>query len=148
MRLWHKSLIYVLPRQQLLGQWKECSSIAGNILTKGTPNHILVNKIMDYPIDHFITYVELIRNEMTSRGYRTMDSVWNKIVSLANGPDKSWYVIDFDELYDQWMDNIYLTVCYWNLYEKYDCGGITADEWYKINNEFYTIGNCPFTSCL
>lgn len=148
MRLWSKQLISVLPRQQLLGQWKECSAIAGNILTKGTPNHILVNKIMDYPIDHFITYTERIRLEMTSRGYRTMNSVWNKITSLATGPDNSWYVVDFNELYAEWMDNIYLNICYWNLKEKYLCGGITEEEWIKIDNEFYIIGNCPFTSCL
>lgn len=144
MRLWHKSLIYVLPRQQLLGQWKECSAIAGNILTKGTPNHILVNKVMDYPMDHFITYAAHIRNEMTKRSYRTMDSVWNKIESLK--PD--WEYVGYLELYDQWMDNIYLNICYWNLCEKYNCGGMTADEWHKIDKSYYAIGNCPFTSCI
>ena len=47
MRLWHKDLIPVLPRQQLIGQWRECCLIAKQISEKGTPNHILVNKIMD-----------------------------------------------------------------------------------------------------
>lgn len=145
MRLWSKQLIHVLPRQQLLGQWKECSAIAGNILTKGTPNHILVNKIMDYPIDHFISYSFWVRQEMTQRRYKTMDSVWNKIEKLSNG---SWIELSLENIYPKWMDNIYLTICYWNLYEKYNCGGITIDEWYKINNEFYTIGDCPFIKCL
>ena len=148
MRMWHKELIHVLPRQQLVAQWRELSLIASNIKLRNTPNHILVNKVMDYPIDHFITYTELIRHEMTSRGYRTMDSVWNKITSLAIGPDNSWYIVDFDDLYSNWMDNTYLTICYWNLYEKYNCGGITEEEWIKIDNEFYIIGSCPFTSCL
>ena len=145
MRLWSKQLIHVLPRQQLVAQWRECSSIAGNILTKGTPNHILVNKIMDYPIDHFISYSFWIRQEMTQRKYKTMDSVWNKIEKLNNS---SWVELSLENIYPEWMDNIYLTICYWNLYEKYSCGGITVDEWYKINNEFYTIGNCPFIKCL
>ena len=39
MRLWHKDLISVLPRQQLLGQWRECCLIARNIAEKNTPNH-------------------------------------------------------------------------------------------------------------
>ena len=56
MRLWHKSLIEVLPRQQLLGQWRELSAIASNINKKGTPNHILVNKIMDYPNNDIVSY--------------------------------------------------------------------------------------------
>ena len=56
MRLWHKELIDVLPRQQLLGQWRECCCIALNLSKSGTPNHILVNKILDYPIDEFFEY--------------------------------------------------------------------------------------------
>lgn len=83
MRLWHKDFITALPKAQLVAQWRELSAAAGNILTKGTPNHILVNKIMDYPLDHFITYAKLIREEMTKRGYRTMDRVWDKIVSVS-----------------------------------------------------------------
>ena len=47
MRLWHKDMISILPREQLVAQWRELSAIASNIQTKGTPNHILVNKIMD-----------------------------------------------------------------------------------------------------
>ena len=144
MRLWHKSLIHVLPRQQLVAQWRELSSIAGNIKLKGTPNHILVNKVMDYPLEHFISYAALVRGVMTDRGYKTMDSVAHKIIDLK--PD--WQAVPFNKLYDQWMDNIYLNICYWNLKEKYLCGGITEEEWIKIDNEFYIIGNCPFTSCL
>lgn len=144
MRLWSKQFIHVLPRQQLLGQWRECSSIAGNILAKGTPNHILVNKVMDYPMDHFITYAALIRGEMGNRGYKTMDSVANKIISLK--PD--WKAVPFNKLYDQWMDNTYFNICYWNLYEKYSCGGITPDEMDKINVVFYHSAYCPFNKCI
>ena len=128
MCLWHKQLISVLPRQQLLGQWKECSVIAGNILTKGTPNHILVNKIMDYSIDHFITYAALVRGEMGNRGYKTMDSVANKIISLK--PD--WKAVPFEKLYYYWMDDDYFKICYYNLKEKYMCDGIQDSEWRPI----------------
>ena len=133
MRLWSKQLISVLPREQLVSQWKECSAIAGNVKLKGTPNHILVNKIMDYPLDHFISYAYYIRQEMTNRGYKTMDSVWNKITSLATGPDNSWYMVYFNELYNKWMDITYLKICYWNLYEKYLCDGISTEDWTKID---------------
>ena len=75
MRLWHKSLISALPREQLVAQWRELSAIAGNLNTKGTPNHILVNKVLDYPREHFISYAFYVRQEMARRGYRTMDSV-------------------------------------------------------------------------
>ena len=82
MRLWHTSLIPVLPREHLVAQWRELSSIAGKIQLNDTPNHVLVNFVTDYDFDHFITYTKLVRDEMTARGYRTMNNVWNKIVDL------------------------------------------------------------------
>jgi len=45
LRLWSYQLLPYLPRQQLLSQWRECCCIAKSITEKGTPNHILVNKI-------------------------------------------------------------------------------------------------------
>lgn len=130
MRLWHKSLIPALPREQLVAQWRELSAIAGNILNKGTPNHILVNKIMDYSFDDFITYAQYVRAEMTRRGYRTMDSVWNKITSITD----NYTLIDIDNIYTSWMDDTYLKICYYNLYEKYLCGGISQQDWDKISS--------------
>jgi uncharacterized protein (TIGR02328 family) len=127
MRLWHKDFIPVLPREQLVAQWRELSAIAGAIQKKGTPNHILVNFVLDYPFDHFISYAKLVREEMTKRGYKTMQSVFDKIVSLK--PD--WHEIPFKELYLEKMDDIYSTICFYNLYEKILCGGIK--EPYKSN---------------
>lgn len=135
-RLWHKSLISVLPREQLVAQWRELSSIAGSIQTKGTPNHILVNKVLVYDFDHFITYAKIIRDEMTRRGYRTMDSVWNKIVALK--PD--WQEVPFCNLYFDWMDTEYLHICYYNLLEKYRCGGIREEDWKAIQEIVGILG--------
>ena len=131
MRLWHKDLICVLPREQLVAQWRECSAIAGNIMTKGTPNHILVNKIMNYPMDHFITYAAAVRAEMTSRGYRTMNSVWDKITKVTDG---SYTILPIEEIYPEWMNEEYLAICYYNLKEKYMCGGIKEEEFKHIDN--------------
>ena len=118
MRLWHTSLIPVLPREHLVAQWRECSAIAGKIQSSGTPNHVLVNFVMNYDFDHFISYAYYIRQEMNARKYRSMNSVWEKIVSLK--PD--WTLLPIEEVYKNKMSDFYLTVCYYNLYEKYDCG--------------------------
>ena len=118
MRLWHTSLIKALPREQLVSQWRECSAIAGSIQTKGTPNHVLVNFVMDYDFDHFISYAYYIRQEMTRRKYRTMNSVWDKIVSLK----PNWTLLPLEEVYKYKMSEFYLIICYYNLYEKFDCG--------------------------
>ena len=118
MRLWHTSLIKVLPREQLVAQWRELSAIAGAIQKKGTPNHLLVNFILDYDFDDFISYAYYVREEMTKRGYRTMNSVWEKIVSLK----PNYYLLSLNYIYPEKMNTLYLNICYYNLYEKYLCG--------------------------
>ena len=97
MRIWHTFLIDVLPREQLVAAWRELSAIAGSIQKNGTPNHLLVNFVLDYDYDHFISYTKIVRDEMTRRGYRTMDSVWNKIISLK--PD--WKEIQLGNIYHE-----------------------------------------------
>lgn len=133
MRLWHKDFIKYLPREQLVAQWRELSAIAGNILTKDTPNHILVNKIMNYSFDHFISYAYYVRHEMNRRKYRTMDSVWNKICSVAN---HNFKLLAVDETYPDWHNIRYLKRCYHNLEEKYDCCGIAKEDFEKIKYEY------------
>ena len=132
MRIWHKDLIKVLPREQLVAQWRELSAIAGNLNTKGTPNHILVNKVLDYPIDHFISYAFHVRAEMTRRGYRTMESVWNKIYCTRETDYGEIEILPIEELFPGWHNYRYLTQCYYNLEEKYDCGGISEEAFQKI----------------
>lgn len=133
MRLWHKSLIPVLPREQLVAQWRELSAIAGAIQKNGTPNHILVNFVTEYTWSHFVSYAKLVRDEMTKRGYRTSDKVWEKICSVDNysiitpEEDKELNTIFYDK-----MDDVYLTICYYNLYEKFLCGGISKQDWDNI----------------
>lgn len=129
MRLWHKNLIKYLPRQQLLGQWRECCCIAKNIAEKGTPNHILVNQIMDYPIEHFNTYAWEIYKEMEWRGYRC-DWIKFEKWRLNN------CIMDITNTFSGWHNDRYLNQCLCNLQEKYDCGGVTDKEWLVIANKF------------
>ena len=125
MRLWHKYLIPYLPKQQLLGQWRECCCIARNININGTPNHILVNKIIDYPYSHMNTYAFAIYQEMIRRGHKcywAKYDIWciNKVI------------VDIGEIFPNWHNERYLKQCFYNLQEKYDCGGITKSEYDKL----------------
>lgn len=138
MRIWHKDLISVLPREQLVAQWRELSAIAGSIQKKGTPNHILVNFVLDYDFNHFISYAAELRKEMTNRSYRTTNAVWNKIVNLK--PD--WTEIPFEDIYKEKMNDEYLKICYYNLYEKHLCGGIGNNEWIPIYKIFKEVLSC------
>lgn len=135
MRLWHKDLIPVLPREQLVAQWRELSAIAGSIQKKGTPNHILVNFVLKYDYDHFINYALEVRTEMMARGYKTMDSVWNKIVALK----PNWKRLTNEEIYKYKMNPEYLKICYFNLKEKWMCEGIKEQDWDKISQLYQYI---------
>ena len=128
-RLWHTALLDVLPREQLISQWRECSALASNIINKGSPNHILCNFIMNYDYDHFISYSYYVRTEVKKRGYRTMDSVWNKIAALK----PSWKLIPLRQVYDEKMNDEYMQICYWNLREKYRCGGFKVEDFQNIS---------------
>ena len=147
MRVWHTSLIPVLPRQQLISQYRECCSIMKSIAEKGTPNHILVNKVMDYPLAHFAAYTSLILKEMKKRGYKTRaDAIerfcsnYEKVTERHPQEDADYFLdhygggniftSDYEDLH--WHDKRYYIQCLYNLQEKYDCGGISEDEWEKI----------------
>lgn len=135
MRLWHKALIPVLPRQQLLSQWRECCCIARNIAVNGTPNHLLVNKVLDYPLDKdFYSYCILVLTEMQVRGYKISEQAeknWFHNLILATNSKTFKYNPDY-QIFEGWHDSRYLTQCYYNLQEKYDCGGIPEEEWAKV----------------
>lgn len=138
MRLWHKSLISVLPRQQLSGQLRECVLIAKNIYEKGKPNHSLVNCIMSYDISHFNSYVYLILQEMKMRKYNVRNETiakLNKYVSFEvfNGNVK------FNDLFRNWHDETYLDICFYNLLEKFKCNAIELNEWNKILKRYYNF---------
>ena len=122
MRLWHRLLIPYLPRQQLVAQWRECCLIARNIAEEGTPNHLLVNKVVNYPDEEFNSYAKLVIDEMIRRKYHVIPYRfwrWRENLELSKDP----------LIFRCWHNERYLTQCYYNLQEKHDCGGIPDDEW-------------------
>lgn len=141
MRLWHKDLISVLPRQQLLSQWRECCCIAKNIAENGTPNHLLVNKIMNYPMSHFLRYTELIQIEMEHRGYKCDLAKFMQYFEIFATESDLMIIVAKDKLFKDWHNHRYLRQCTFNLEEKYDCGGISKEEWIPIYNKFHYKNN-------
>lgn len=133
MRLWHKDLITFLPRQQLIAQWRECCCIAKNIFEKGTPNHLLVNKILNYDLKHFYTYGLYVCVEMIHRGYKCDSRKFDRYFSSGE------IIKDFSELFNEWHNERYLDQCYYNLQEKFDCGGIPEEEWNIVNKKYYEL---------
>lgn len=149
MRLWHKDLIKILPTQQLTSQWRECCCIAKNISTNGTPNHLLVNKMLHYPMNHFIKYTNLVVSEMKKRGYKVKEEKFYNYL-FPNGLPVGYDIerlkeeadsIPYNELYGGWHTTKYFIQCYYNLSEKFDCGGIPANEWSIIESEHLRLLN-------
>lgn len=74
MRLWHEALIPLLPRQQLLGQHRECCALRGNGWGK---SHSTVNYVFAYTPERLFLYHAMVMADMKKRGY-SVDELWEK----------------------------------------------------------------------
>ena len=100
----------------------------------GTPNHLLVNKILEFPSIHFFIYASMVVEEMRNWGYRVSQrSLDNFQKNYEKFEDDRLETVD---IFSRWHNDRYLRQCLYNLREKYDCGGISECCWSKILDEF------------
>ena len=141
MRMWHYKLIPVLPRQQLVGQWRELCAISKLIAQNKTPNHPLVNKVTQYPAWMFFCYTFDVEKEFKRRGYHIYEpSLYSMGASGMLAEENGYFADDdtydfmtyMDDPFPGWHTDRYLIQCYFNLEEKYDCGMISEEEFNKI----------------
>lgn len=130
MRLWHYKLIPYLPSSQLIAQWRELNSIF-----KNRNKHILINYIYTYPKCYLWEYTMITIKEMEKRNIsiKSLANADNYFEGLGSVPEKIKYLYPFEE------HNVeYLTICYWNLREKYLRGqkDFTKDIWKKLDTFF------------
>lgn len=67
MRLWPLAILAQLPRQQLLGQHRECCALRGNGWGR---KHSTVDYVFRHPYFWLFAYHKRIMEEMLRRGYR------------------------------------------------------------------------------
>ena len=72
MRLWHEQIIHLLPKNQLLGQHRECCAFRGNGLEK---KYKTVDYVFLYSPYHLFIHPSLVMDEMEKRGYK-VSSEW------------------------------------------------------------------------
>lgn len=141
MRLWHKELVPVLPRKQLVGQWRECVAVVGLMAEAkdSLANMTIVAKVVNYPLEHLAVYTRLVIQEMTKRGYKISDAAyekWLERLEELGGAEGEFceYLMNTDKatLFHTWHNDRYFWQCYYNLEEKYDCGSITKEEFGPI----------------
>ena len=134
MRIWHYKLLRCLPDKQFRGQLRELVLIMRDWRDKGTTNHLLINKVMEYPKSELVEYFKLY-NEVYQERYGK--SVSQKIVDEFDDFAQTGMGIR-TKLFDGWHDTIYLAICNYNLYEKhfYAVGKsrISDDEWDYFQN--------------
>lgn len=143
MRLWHYELLPYLPELQFKGQLRELVAIMHDWRDKGKTNHLLINRVMEYPKEDLGGYLLLYKREYEMRGRRlsreTELEFYNFCCGSANQPP-----------FHDWHNKEYLRVCMANLYEKHVFGvgnsRISEEEWqilldgYKqITGEEYVI---------
>ena len=125
MRLWHQDLIPYLPRQQLLGQHRECCALRGAGWGR---KHATVDYVFKYSPAYLIAYHYLVMDEMEKRGYHP-DQIWRYPTYRGktlggDWSEKDWEVMGYkyikencNPIYPE-HNNIYLQECLDNLKNK------------------------------
>ena len=109
MRLWHIDLIPYLPKSQLLAQKRECDLILKDRWNGKKTNHILINYIYEYSDIAFTIYYTKLYKEFKARGFKFNDK-YNVVNYLLD---------DVLTCFGRHHNDEYLTICYYNLREKY-----------------------------
>lgn len=107
MRLWHYKIIPYLPNSQLIAQWREL-----NLIYAKDVNHILINYYKEYPKEELLKYSDIVINELLRRKVKINKEKYNKYFDKVE-------ITHFNSIFENHHDNEYLTICYYNLLEKY-----------------------------
>lgn len=97
---------------------------------------------MDYPISEFNDYCNIVLDEMNRRGYKIRYDTIKKLERYTG------FVLDVIRRYKRpfvsWHTLQYLNQCMSNLEEKFDCGGISEEEWARLCEEYKNIARKEF----
>ncbi len=144
MRIWHTELLPYLPDLQFKGQLRELVAIMHDWRDKGTTNHILINKVMDYPRSELSVYFANYCNEFYKR-YNAFPKNYEKyIYEFAEFCcDEKMCLKEYRKLYKDWHTKEYLRSNLSNLWEKHFCGigkyRITEEEWERLCEGYKNI---------
>jgi uncharacterized protein (TIGR02328 family) len=130
MRLWHYKLLPYLPEMQFKGQLRELVAIMHDWRDKGKTNHLLINRVMEYPkadLASYFLHYEMIYNKrffVSHKGY--MQEFQDFVERSGFNPRP----------FEGWHNKEYLRVCVCNLFEKYYFGigksKISQEEWDRV----------------
>ena len=129
MRLWHNALLPYLPDAQFKGQLRELVLIMHQWRDKGTTNHLLINKVMEYSKRDLVAYFLEYEARYHQRYGKWLNRYRGEFIRFYDDSEKLTG-------YDDWHNKEYLRVCVCNLFEKYHFGvgksKISQEEWDRV----------------
>jgi hypothetical protein len=143
MRLWSIDILKFLPDLQFKGQLREMMLILHQWRDEEKTNHLLINKVMEYPKNDFVRYFIEYEVEYHKRYGKWLTKQWKEFEAFNDdGKNKG--------IFEDWHTKDYLRSNMANLWEKHFMGvgksRITDEEWetlcrgYKaITGEDYAI---------
>lgn len=137
MRLWHYALLPYLPELQFKGQLRELVLIMHQWRDKGKTNHLLINRVMEYPKQDLGGYFLAYREEYQKRYNKDVSAKINEeFYEFCEGHSNK-------NVFSDWHNKEYLRVCMANLYEKHIFGQggsrITDKEWQRLLDGYKKI---------
>lgn len=132
MRLWHYKIVDVLPRSQLVAQWRELNTI----FSGKAQNHILVRyALTEEAKEDLFDYTLLVLAEFARRNYKIRQ--WEHLLQYFGEEKlnlaKTIYggaIFETKEIFAEAHDETYLRICYANLLEKFIRG---QEDFNEIN---------------
>ena len=142
MRLFHYALLPYLPELQFKGQLREIVLVMHQWRDEGKTNHLLINRVMQYPKSELEVYWIYYENEYERRHGRKPNAKYSKeFRNFAAGSATLWP--DEEVVFEGWHTKEYLRMNMGNLAEKHFYGvgksRITDEEWERICEGYKTI---------
>ena len=136
MRLWAVQLLPYLSEAQFKGQLRELVLIMRTWRDIGKTNHLLINRVMEYPKNDLVRYFLEYEIEYHKRYGKWLTKQWKEFEAFNDdGKNKG--------IFEDWHNKEYLRVCLSNLYEKHFFGigksRITDEEWARLCEGYKTI---------
>lgn len=132
MRIFHYALLPYLPDLQFRGQLRELVLIMHQWRDKGTTNHLLINKVMEYPKNDFVRYFLEYEVEYHKRYGKWLTKAWEEFKVFDDTPTEQ----RSNGFFDGWHNKEYLRMNMGNLAEKHFFGvgksRITDEEWQRL----------------
>ena len=132
MRIWDVRLLKFLPDLQFKGQLREMMLIMRDWRDKGRTNHLLINKVMEYPKNDFVRYFIEYEKEYYARYGKRLDKQWKEFDNFSEDENDN----KGKGIFKDWHNKEYLRICMSNLFEKHKYGvgksRISDTEWQTL----------------